>query len=660
MSFRGCVAAVATLWAFAGPAMGQVKLEDFLRNDQFEDLKISPDGQYYAATVPQEDRTALVILRRADGKVTGTFSQGKNTHVGDFYWAKEGRVLMDIRQKYGSVDRPYSTGELYAINAESGRSEIMVGYRVDDGGLGTTIKPKKGNDMVFAELADLLPGDSRNVLVSITPFSSDISYSTAERMDVQTGRRVPVARSPVQRATFVADNHGEVRFAQGAGSDNSNKLYYRGKQGEEWRLLSDEASSGRIELPIGFSEDDAVAYLRVEDASGPDSIMAWDIARDERKVVLRDAVADPARILYRLGTNIPVGAMVLGDRPRTLFFDEKGPDARQYHSLEAAFGGDAVLITSGTRDGRSLLVQAWSDTNPGDFYLFDTQAMRAERVITRREWVDAEEAAKVRAITFKARDGLDLHGFLTRPRGTDGKALPMVVLPHGGPFGEYDQWGYDTEAQMLAAAGYAVLQVNYRGSGNYGRAFQHSGAKQWGLAMQDDLTDATRWAVAQGQADGSRICIYGASYGGYAALMGAAREPSLYRCAAGYVGVYDLPMMFARGDTQETRAGETYLRDWIGQPAQLAATSPVNLAGQIKVPVFLAAGGQDERAPIAHTRKMAAALEKAGVPVQTLYYPTESHGFYTLGHRREYYTKLLAFLAASLGGQQAGATPAQH
>ncbi|MGE8217308.1 MAG: alpha/beta hydrolase family protein, partial [Stenotrophomonas maltophilia] len=152
-----------------------------------------------------------------------------------------------------------------------------------------------------------------------------------------------------------------------------------------------------------------------------------------------------------------------------------------------------------------------------------------------------------------------------------------------------------------------------------------------------------------------RICIYGASYGAYAALMGAAREATLYKCAAGYVGVYDLPMMFTRGDTQESKSGQTYLKDWLGDPQKLAAVSPVNLAAQIKVPVFLAAGGEDERAPILHSRRMEEALKKAGVPVETLYYSSEGHGFYTDPHRREYYTKLLAFLSRHIGGQAANA-----
>jgi dipeptidyl aminopeptidase/acylaminoacyl peptidase len=167
------------------------------------------------------------------------------------------------------------------------------------------------------------------------------------------------------------------------------------------------------------------------------------------------------------------------------------------------------------------------------------------------------------------------------------------------------------------------------------------------------VTDATRWAIAQGIANDKRICIYGASYGAYAAMMGAVREPGLYQCAAGYVGVYDLPLMYERGDIQDERSGLTYLRDWMGPAEVVAAHSPVNLADKVRVPVFLAAGGEDKRAPIQHSKRMEAALKRAGTPVESLYYPSEGHGFYTPAHRREYYTRLLAFLSRSLGGETA-------
>ncbi|RZA24503.1 MAG: S9 family peptidase, partial [Lysobacteraceae bacterium] len=175
------------------------------------------------------------------------------------------------------------------------------------------------------------------------------------------------------------------------------------------------------------------------------------------------------------------------------------------------------------------------------------------------------------------------------------------------------------------------------------------GAQQWGLTMQDDLTDATRWAIDQGIADRGRICMYGASYGAYASLMGVAKEPSLYKCAAGYVGVYDLVTLSAK-ESRENKRMNTWTGEWLGTGPGLAAVSPNRIAGRIQVPVFLAAGGEDETAPIDHSEKMEAALKKQGVPVETLYYRTEGHGFYTLEHQREYYTRLLAFLSRSLGG----------
>ncbi|WP_256776363.1 MULTISPECIES: S9 family peptidase [unclassified Stenotrophomonas] len=641
--------------ALAGQA-GAVDLDRYLKRDDFADIKISPNGDYFAATVPMEDRTALAILRRSDSKVVGTFVPPAKNHANDFDWGNGNRVLIGLAEKIGALDMPRPTGELFAINADGGRGELLVGYRVEGNGPGTRIQPKKV-EAVAAFLFDDLPQDDRNVLVSIWPFSNE-PFTRVDKLDVQSGRRQTVALSPVRRAEFVSDANGQVRFAHGAGTDNVNKLYYREGGGDTWKLVNDEAVNGRIEQAIGFSADGKLAYFTSEQANGPTAIIAWDPATGARTPVLRDPKVDPSRIIRRPGTAIPVGALFLGDTPHTRFFDETSVDARLYRSLEAAFGGDAVFITSSTRDGKQLMIEAWSGRNPGDFYIFNNETKKADHVISRSSWVDPAKAATVLPVAVKARDGLDLSGFLTVPAGRAGGKLPMVVMPHGGPFGIFDDGSYTTETQLLAAAGYAVLQVNFRGSGNYGRAFQAAGAKQWGGTMQDDLTDATRWAIAQGHADPARICIYGASYGAYAALMGAAREASLYKCAAGYVGVYDLPMMFTRGDTQERKSGETFLKDWLGDPQKLAAVSPVNLAAQINVPVFLAAGGEDQRAPILHTKRMEEALKKAGVPVESLYYATEGHGFYTDPHRREYYSKLLAFLSRSLGGETANAAPA--
>ena len=276
--------------------------------------------------------------------------------------------------------------------------------------------------------------------------------------------------------------------------------------------------------------------------------------------------------------------------------------------------------------------------------------MTASGVFVRREWFNPAKLPAARAVTVKARDGLALHGYLTPPRGASGAGpVPMVVMPHGGPFGIFDELSFDDDTHMLTEAGYAVLRINFRGSGNYGARFQLAGAREWGGRMQDDLTDATRWAIEQNIADPARICIYGASYGGYAALMGAAREPDLSRCAAGYVGVYDLEAIH-RQNSRSARWLRNWTDDWVGERDKLDERSPILMAGRIKVPVFLAAGGQDRIAPIAHSKRMERALRDAGTPVETLYISSEGHGFYTDEHRREYYTRLLDFLSRHLGG----------
>lgn len=642
----------AALMALSSPVVSaDVDVSAYVRKDQFEDIRISPSGRHFAATVPLEDRTVLVVIERGTNKLTATFNVGRNTAVSDFAWVTPDRLVFGTARKFGALARPQLTGNLYAMNADGSKLDILVGQDIDDGGPGTTIKPKKGNNKIAAFLIDAPPTDGNKVLVSTVPYTygpADV-FTTVERLDIFNGRLTRVATVPVRNAGFALDNKGAVRFASGANADGIRKLYYRAGDGADWDLMTIE-KDGRFEEPVGFSADDAIAYLQVEEQSGPDAIVALELATGKRTRVLRDDDVDPARIIYRNGTHVPIGAYFNDGRPRSEFFDSQAPEARLQKSLEGAFAGNGVKITSQTSDGGVALVQVDSATNPGDFYLFDTKAKKAEHLLARRQWFDPDKQSPVEPVQFAARDGLVIHGYLTVPVGSAGKNLPMVVMLHGGPFGVRDEWTFDDDVQMLADAGYAVLQVNYRGSGGYGVAFTSAGAREWGGKMQDDVTDATRWAIAQGVADKGRICLYGGSYGAYASLMGVAKEPELYKCAAGYVGVYDLPTMHTQGDIQERGSGETYINEWIGKRDSLGAVSPNRMADRIKVPVFLAAGGEDQRAPITHSRMMEQALRKAGVPVETLYYDDEGHGFYLEAHRKEFYTRLLAFLSRSLGG----------
>jgi dipeptidyl aminopeptidase/acylaminoacyl peptidase len=622
-------------------------IEDFIRKQKFVDIKISPTGEYYAATVRVERKTALAILRRADNKLMASLSiPGDRTVVDDFWWVSADRVLISPAEKIGALEKPRLTGDLYAVNVDGTKGGILVGQNVQGEGAGTHIQPRKVED-VAAFLIDDLPGNDKDVIISVSPFTAD-PYTRVEKMDVYTGRRLPITRAPVRNAGFLTDNAGNVRFASGEDTDLSGRLYYRTPDGNEWKLINDTRVSGFAEYPLGFSPDDKIAYLQVEQAQGPDAIVAWDVAADKKTEVFRDDNTDPTPI-YVEGQLY--GVRLMDGLPRTHFFDPQSTIAKLYRKLEKAFSGERVDITSMTADGKLALVLVDGDRNPGDFFIFDSTNNKAERLLGRKEWIDPQRVAVVKPVSFKARDGLEIDGYLTAPIGAEAKGAPLIVYIHGGPYSVYDTWGFDLDAQMLAAHGYAVLQINFRGSGNYGHAFEVAGKREWGGKMQDDVTDATRWAIQQGIADPKRICLYGASYGGYASLMGVAKEPALYRCAAGYVGVYDLPTMHNDGDVRDSASGKAYINEWIGPKDVVAKVSPSRLAGQIKVPVFLAAGGEDERAPIQHTEMMEKALRNVGVPVEAVYYPTEGHGFYKLENEREFYGKLLSFFQKNLGGR---------
>lgn len=641
--------------ANAAPAESAAKpatLDDFLRLDRFQQVKISPKGTYVAATVPVDDKTVLVILKPGQAKPMAHFNMRGKTHVIDFWWVNDDRVLFALGEKQGGLDKPQSLGEIWGMNADGTKETMLVGGAARATSLITgadSVSARTNSarkEAVFAVMEDTLLNDDQFVLVSVYRPGSPIT--TLERMNVDTGARSQVARAPMKYAGFYTDHAGHVRFAFGESETNRSRLYFRANDDADWSVLNDAADSGIDLTPMGFSADDRIAYLRKGMPKGPDAVMAYDIGTGKMTEVSRDERFDPAGLVYAVGGLAPIGVVYLTPTPKVVYFDPESADARLHRAVSSAFPGEWVSLRGLATPNGDVLMQVMSDRNPGDFYLFNTKSKNAALFISRRDWIDPARMATTQGFHFQARDGLRIDGLLTLPPGSDGKRLPVVVNPHGGPFGISDGWGFGNERQLLANAGYAVLQVNFRGSGGFGESFERAGYKQWGRAMQDDLTDATRWAIQQGIADPNRICIYGASYGGYASLEGVTKEPDLYRCAIGYVGVYDMPMMYHDGDIPERLFGRNFLKETLGEE-NLDAISPDMHADRIRVPVFLAAGGEDQRAPIEQSKRMEQALRRAGKSVETLYYPEEAHGFYTPEHNREFYSRVLAFLKANIG-----------
>lgn len=289
-----------------------------------------------------------------------------------------------------------------------------------------------------------------------------------------------------------------------------------------------------------------------------------------------------------------------------------------------------------------------SDINPGEFYLFDTKSKKADFLWANLSWIDPRQMAKTENIKLQARDGLELRGLLTLPVAKS-QETPLLVIPHGGPHGVRDHWEFNQEVQLFANRGYAVLQVNFRGSSGYGSTFRKKGYRQWGGKMIDDITDATNWVIENRNIAKNKVCIYGASYGGYAAMMSAIKSPELYKCAIGYVGVYDLNLMYSDGDIPRFWGGKPYLEKVIGSDeSELTQNSPVNYAEKIKARVMLIHGTADRRVPIKHANKMRKALEKSGKKVEWLRYGDAGHGVWDIKKQRDLYTKLLNFLDESL------------
>ncbi len=618
-------------------AVESIPIEKFLALNQFEDIKLSPTGEYLAATIPMENRTVLVIIRRADMSVTGKAVLEEKAHISTFFWVNPTKVVFTATKKQGRMSEPQGVPGVFGINADgSGQG------RIDRFSAPST----HFDSYSVVGIMDTLRDDDDRILVLVYNMSKR-QYQVS-RMNVSTGKLTDTpTRAPGKNVGFYSDNNGQVRFATSTRDDLDTTIYYRESDSKDWTVINDQKLTAFNVEPIAYSTDGVTAYLQIEEESGPDAIYEFNTISKERKLLFKDESVNPKMALTSPLDGGVYAFSYMDGVTKYRYTNSDSPFAKVLRGLQASFPGSSVIPTSYTKDGKLGLYYIYSDTNSGDYYLFDLATNTASYLASRSINLDPDLMGTSKSIKLMARDNTPLHGFLTLPKGSDGKNLPLIINPHGGPFGIYDSWGLDPELQMLANRGYAVLQVNFRGSGNYGREFVVKGYGQWGGTMQDDLTDATKWAISQGIANPKRICIYGSSYGAYAALMGAVKEPDLYACAVGNVGVYDLAKTYTDG-AADSNFGQSVMDRWFGTSAT-KANSPSFMAEKIHIPVLLAAGDEDDTAPIAHSRMMNDALKRLNKPVEFIIYEKEGHGNYLLKNRVDFANHLLNFLDRNIG-----------
>lgn len=602
------------------------ELEPFLRKPVFESVTISPSGEYLAVRIALDDRTILGTMRRSDGAWLARLDPGERGFIDGAFWVSDDRLFASWSVRARSIAEPVSVGMLYGMDVDGKNRKEFYGRVIDP-------LVRVPDRVLVLECARVV---QRRCLTKLRETSA-----------TGRGKTVDIADGPVPGATFLTDRLGSPRFSWAVGEDDMQRVFLL--RSGEWVKINDESESGVRVDPLGVNFDMTHGYLWSERPQGPDVIETIELATGAREVVSSDPDMNPRGLVWSFEGEDLIGVRYGEGAPVIRYLDPDHPHASLIREVEDEFPGEVVRITSRTRDGRHVILNVASDRDPGRYYLLDVEDGRMTSLMLRREWITPASMSPAEPISLMARDGIELRGYLTRPRG--GHVAPLVVLVHGGPFGIADEWEFDTETQMLAKHGYAVLRINFRGSGGRGRDFVESGYREWGRKMQDDIADATHWALDQPGIDRGRVCIWGASYGGYAAMMGAIREPDLYRCVIAMAAPYDLPTMYKWGDIPRTESGERLLELRMGRDMDdLRENSPAQHAGRIKAGLLLAHGGLDERVSPEHLRAMRRALDRAGKPYEIYLARGETHGFYDGASQREYYGKVFEFLDRYLGG----------
>lgn len=600
-----------------------------LRRAEFEQFRLSPNGELIAIERRMPEGSIVSIHKRDSLEPVLSLNPGKGGEISEIFWIDDQRIVVGANRADSYFGAAMVEPKLSVI-------------RID----GSDTFQLPGNFFSMVE------GDPDHILTSRCAASSKMGVCVPEiwKADINKLRRAgELLVTGPDDTTMLSDDLGNVRFAYGVEDDGTSRSWVRDAAGK-WSIFNDGSQTGVDVVPLSVSRDGSYGLLQSQRKKGTDVIERYDFATGTRSTVYSNEASDPIRFLSSLDGKDLLGARFQPTRPTVEFWDRKHPDAQILSDLHHAFPGREVFVHSASKDGQWIVVLVSSDRDPGTFILFDRKSMKTKLLSRRKPWIEPANQGKQQSVQLTSRDGVPLHGLLTLPPDGDGKNLPLVVMPHGGPFEIVDEWGYDAETQILAQHGYAVLQVNFRGSGGYGREFADSGLRQWGGKMQDDIADATRWVLAQGIADPKRVCIYGASYGGYAALMQPIRYPDMYRCAVGLSGVYDLSKMYRWGSIRRSDYGKAYLERAIGkEPAELAANSPLQQVAKLNVPVFIAHGRLDARVDVKHAHRMREALEDRKAAVEYFEIPQTGHSIVLARYREEFYARLLKFLDENIG-----------
>jgi dipeptidyl aminopeptidase/acylaminoacyl peptidase len=660
-----CVATAAVL----ATAIERLPVEDFSRDAVMSRARLSPDGRRVAFVKDFQGRSSLHIFDLEAKKVSrldlgeAAMRNDATKDVGGFLWVSDKRLVITtvVRGSFYGV---------IAVDWDGNRPTPISGHenpklRLEVAGNVATMSMES----VLRETIHAFYDKAPNILMldrHEIGGGGGANRPDIVRMNTSTGVPTTVLKNPGEVAHYGVDFDGVPRFGILSHGELSGAIY-RGSEKEPWKtVLPLERREGQMR-PLGFDASTNRLLVTKPTPEKRWAIYAVDPATSELTGPL---MSDPeydivpqrhtpsidgvplAGPVFSRSKRALVGIRYYNEAPRTKWLDKEF--ARYQLVVDKALPDTVNILVDQSADGKKLLWLGFSDQDPGIYCVLDVEKKDFKPVNAIMPWIKPAQMAPMLSVKYAARDGLVIHGYLTVPVGHQPKDLPLIVMPHGGPWVR-DDWGYDRLVQLLANRGYAVLQMNYRGSTGYGDELYREARREIGGKIQDDIEDATRWAIAAGVADPQRIAIMGASYGGYSTLFGLGRSPELYRCGIAVMAVTDWPAIYEDSDVAESKAATKYWREQIGDPAKdkdlarLQAASPVNFADKIVAPVLIIQGKQDERVPQDQAKRMVAALEKAGRKPESLFMANMGHNYGNQTQRTEIYKRIVAFLETNLG-----------
>lgn len=621
-------------------------------------ITLSPSGRYLSALARNDaQRLNVLIVDRLEKKNWWATNE-RDTDVVSYFWKTDDTLLFEL----GAIGRDAEDGGgLFSIRRDGRDLQVMIpSFRMRTGEI--TFR----NHDVFARLLR----DPENILIT-TDQNGVQGYPDVYRQRVGRQARKLVVKNPGNVIAWIADRRGIVRA--GVREEKKGMAYsviWRESEDAEWQVLATNSAEVRGWWPAGFSQDGRTMYVFSNVGRSTAALVEYDPStRAFGRVLHEDPVYDvgassflldnfTSQLIYSREQGL-IGVRYAANKTRTVWFAE--PYQTLQRELDLAMPETVNNITPLEGDANLFLVTASSSRDPGTFYLLNGRTFELATLAASRPWVDPKKLAETKPVSFPARDGHMLHGYLTLPVGSSGQKLPFILHPHGGPYGPRDEYRFDPQVQFLANRGYAVLQVDYRGSGGYGFDHYFSGRHQIGYTMLDDKVDAVKWAQAQGIADPARTGIFGASYGGYASMAGAAYYPDLFKFAINYVGVVDFRKHILQWKRQKNEVGYNYWVYMVGDPEAdrdaLAKISPINFVDRIKGPLMIVHGRIDPVVSVDQADALRSALDKAGVRYTYHVANDEGHGFRKEENNYHLFTAIDEFLNRLIPAGKTGATP---